>query len=178
MPKLLNYLSSILLSSMVGVSLTVAMPSNVNGQIISQEDHNTMTNNEHGSQENHNTMITNGNVSLFVNLTSDDIHRAGMAISFAQSVLQNGHKATIFLNINGVRIATNNIPQHINGITDKSLQEMLQEFIAQGGTVIACPSCLKLAGVGEDELMEGVIIGSPQVTQPLLFADDVRVMSW
>jgi len=155
-----------LLTSLIGFSVTFSVPSYAKETTISKQNHDTITNH------------SNSEASLFINLTSDDIHRAGMAISFAQSVLKNGHETTIFLNITGVRIASTNIPQHINGMTEKSLQQMLQEFIAEGGTVIVCPTCLQQAGITPDQLIEGAILGSPDITQPRLFTDNVRVMSW
>jgi predicted peroxiredoxin len=166
MLKTVNSTSALLLSSLVGLSITFAIPSWANEIIVSQEAPRAPI------------AANNKNPSLFVNLTSDDVHRAGMAISFAQSVLKTGHQATIFLNVTAVRIASKNIPQHINGITKTSLQEMLREFIGQGGKVISCPMCLQQAGITPEQLIEGVVVGSPDITQPLLFADDVRVMSW
>lgn len=41
---------------------------------------------------------------LFVNLTTDDSHRANMAITFGKNQLERGHRLTIFLNDEGVLI--------------------------------------------------------------------------
>jgi predicted peroxiredoxin len=161
----MKVISSLLLSSLIGISGIVANP-NVSQAQTTQE-------------ENQQVAVTSPKAaSLFVNLTTDDPWRGAMAIGFAQQMLQKGHPATIFLNVSAVNLASQKLPQHTNGITGKTLQQMLQEFISQGGTVLICPNCMKQSGISETDLIQGVKMGSPQATQPLLFAEDVRVMSW
>ncbi len=116
---------------------------------------------------------------LFINLTSDEINRAAMAIAFSTKILQEKKiPVTIFLNVEGVRIADKNIPEnkYANG---KSLKEMLASFIKAGGRVIICPMCLKnVGGLSKDDLIDDVEIGEPDVTWPALFAEDTTVMSY
>lgn len=116
---------------------------------------------------------------LFVNLSSDEINRAAMAINFSTRVLkQKKIPVTIFLNVEGVRIADKNLPhhKHING---QSTQEMLQAFIDAGGKVIICPMCMKNVGrLTPEDILDGVVVGGSDVTWPALFADDVRVLSY
>ncbi len=117
--------------------------------------------------------------SLFVNLTSNEMNRAAMAINFATRVrIQQQIPVTIFLNVDGVRLVDRNIPgsTHVNG---KSLQEMLKEFMAAGGQVIACPMCMKnVGGMTNADLIDGVKIGSSKVTWPALFADNTTVLNY
>ena len=162
----MKLVSSFPVPSILGVSLVAAIPSFAEAQAT-----NTAETGQIASNSPKNTI-------LFINLTNNDPWRAGMAISFAQGSLKQGHPVTIFLNVTGVHLASKTIPQHTNGITGKSLQQMLQDFMAEGGTVITCPTCMKQAGITEAELIEGVQLGSPEVTGLKLFADDVRVMSW
>ena len=116
---------------------------------------------------------------LFVNLTSDEINRAAMAIGFSTKVLtEKNMPVTIFLNVEGVRIADKNIPEqkYSNG---KSLKEMLADFMKAGGQVIICPMCMKnVGGLTKDELISGVKIGGPDVTMPAMFAEGTAVMSY
>ncbi len=116
---------------------------------------------------------------LFVNLTSDEMNRAAMAILFSTKVRSEKKiPVTIFLNVDGARIADTNIPQHqhLSGMT---LQQMLQAFMQQGGRVILCPMCMKIVGgMSKDDVLEGVEIGGPDVTWPALFAEDVTVLSY
>jgi predicted peroxiredoxin len=116
---------------------------------------------------------------LFVNLSSDEMNRAAMAIGFSTKVrTQRKIPVTIFLNVEGVRIADKNIPshKHANG---KSLKQMLADFIKAGGKVIVCPMCMKnVAGMDKDDLIDGVQVGGPDVTWPALFAEDTTVLSY
>jgi len=113
---------------------------------------------------------------LFVNLTSDDMDRAGMAVAISSKVL-NTRKipVTIFLSAQGVRWADKTIPQnqYVNG---KTVPEMLQEFMKAGGQVIICKMCMEnVGGIQENEVINGV-----KFTGALsaLFADNTTVLSY
>ena len=119
---------------------------------------------------------------LFLNLTTDDIWRGSMALNFANRNLEAGHPVTIFLNITGVRIAVKKhwIPQHINGITEITLQQLLRDAINAGAKVIICPFCLKQAGFKPHmviRLGNGVEMGGADVTVPAMYASE-KVMSY
>lgn len=115
---------------------------------------------------------------LFVNLTSDAGPRAGMALQLSQNVLQAGHPVTVFLNVEGVRIAAKGLPQAKNEVTGKTVQEMLQAVIAAGGQVIVCPMCMQQYGVKPADLIEGVAVGKPEITFPALLGEGTRVISY
>ena len=116
---------------------------------------------------------------LFVNLTSDDTNRWGMAVGMATMVLEKQKiPVTIFLNVDAVRLADKNIPQntYANG---KTAAEMLDGFMKAGGKVIMCPMCMKnVGGMKESDLIPGVVMGGPEVTFPALMADDTKVISY
>lgn len=123
--------------------------------------------------------LAEGSQKLFVNLSSDELNRAAMAISFSSKILtEKKIPVTIFLNVDGVRIADKGIPEnrHVSG---KSLKEMLAAFIAAGGRVIVCPMCMaNVGGMNKDDLIPGVEVGGPEVTWPALFAEDTVVLSY
>ena len=116
---------------------------------------------------------------LFVNITSDDINKAAMAIGFSTKVrMEKKIPVTIFLNVEGVRIADKNIPEHKHS-TGQSLKEMLAGFMQAGGKVIVCPMCMKnVGGLTKDDLIEGVVVGGSDVTWPALFAEGTTVLSY
>lgn len=117
--------------------------------------------------------------SLFINLTSNEMDRAAMAINFGTRVLdQKKIPVTLFLNVDGVRLVNRNIPSgtHVSG---KTLHKMLADFMAGGGHVIACPMCMKnVGGMTKADLLDGVVIGSSHETWPALFADGTTVLSY
>ena len=117
--------------------------------------------------------------SLFVNLTSDDLDRAAMAINFSTRVRQQKNiPVTLFLNVEGVRVADKRIPEKKHA-TGKSLKQMLDNFMQAGGKVIVCPMCMKNVGaMTKADLVPGAVVGASDVTWPALFADDTTVLSY
>lgn len=116
---------------------------------------------------------------LVVNITSDNIDRAAMAVNFADNVLLGREvPVTIFLNVEGVRLADANIPQNMH-VSGETIPEMLQRFMDDGGTVLVCPMCMEnVGGMTEDDLIEGAMVSSPDELWPRLFAEGVTVMSY
>ena len=116
------------------------------------------------------------NQKLFVNLTSDEINRATMAIAFSTKVLtQKKIPVTIFLSVESVRIADKNIPEHRHA-NGKSLKEMLSEFMEKGGNVIICGMCMKnVGGMNKDEVIEGATFGDGMSA---LFEEGTTVLSY
>jgi predicted peroxiredoxin len=117
--------------------------------------------------------------SLFVNLTSDEINRAAMAINLSTRILeQKKIPVTIFLNVEGVRLVDKNGTEHKHA-TGKSLKGMLVDFIAAGGRVLACPMCMKnVGGLEKEDLLAGVEVGGSDTTWPALFEEGVTVLSY
>lgn len=117
--------------------------------------------------------------ALFINLTSDQMNRAAMALHLANLALTGEHmEVTIFLNVEGVFLADRNMPQliHPNG---KTLHEMLCECIANGAQVYVCPMCMKnLGGLTTEDLLPGIIVADEANVWPRLYADNARVLSY
>jgi sulfur relay (sulfurtransferase) complex TusBCD TusD component (DsrE family) len=110
---------------------------------------------------------------LFVNMTTDDAHRANMALTFGGSQLQRGHPLTVFLNDKGVLVGSK---------TDASKfaehQKALSELMNKGAVVVACPMCMRHYGVKESDLLPGIKIGNPDFTGGALFKDGTRTLTW
>jgi predicted peroxiredoxin len=91
--------------------------------------------------------------SVFVNLTSDEPHRATMALIFARSLVKDGHDVTLFLNVDSVRLASTKVQK----LADQ--RKELQAFMQDGGKVIVCPHCMKVRKVAEGDLIKGLVMG-------------------
>lgn len=120
---------------------------------------------------------------LFVNLTTDDTWAATKAILFAhQKVLKNGYKpVAIWLNVRGIYLIDKKRASHVHGLMaekGKSVQDMLKDFMADGGIVIACGACSKAAGLTQSDFIDGVKMGNPELVQGLLFDPNVKTLSW
>lgn len=110
---------------------------------------------------------------LFVNMTTDDSHRANMAISFGKNQLERGHPLTIFLNDKGVLVGSK-----ANAAKFAEQQKMITEVLGKGGVVLICPMCMKHYGVKETDLLAGVKVGNPELTGSALFKDNGKTLTW
>ena len=120
---------------------------------------------------------------LFINLTTDDTWAAAKAILFAhEKVLKRGYQpVAIWLNVRAIYLADKKRASHVHGLMkeqDRSIQDMLQAFIADGGMVIACMACSKAAGLTEADFIDGVQMGNPDLVTGLLFDPKVKTLSW
>lgn len=113
------------------------------------------------------------NSPLFVNMTTDDPHRANMAISFSSTQMERGHPLTVFLNDKGVLVGSK-----ANAGKYSAQQKALSDMMAKGAAVIACPMCMQHYGVKEADLLPGIKVGKPELTGAALFKDDTRTLSW
>lgn len=113
---------------------------------------------------------------LFVNLISDDLDRAAMAVGISSMVISTGKiSVTIFLSAQGVRWVDKTIPQNTY-VTGKTIPEMLQEFMKAGGQVIICKMCMKnIGGIKEADVIDGVKFSGILDT---LFADNTTVLTY
>ena len=110
---------------------------------------------------------------LFINLTTDDGHRANMALTFGAKQMERGHPLTVFLNDKGVYLGS-----EAKAETFADQQTAIDELVAKGATVIVCPMCMKHYGVAESDLLGGLKIGNPELTGGLLFKDGTQTLTW
>jgi predicted peroxiredoxin len=102
---------------------------------------------------------------LVYHLSSDEPWRATVAISDATTLLNLGHNVTLLLSIEGVQIGVLH-PHHYLGLD--SLTGNVTNFIADGGKVIICEVCLRIAGYNNSDIIDGAIIGTPGIISNLL----------
>lgn len=118
-------------------------------------------------------VVAGDNDPLFINLITDDPHRAMMGISFGKNQLQLGHPLTIFLNDKGVFIGAK---EHATKFMEH--QKMLGELMDNGVTILICAMCMRHYGVKEVDLLPGLKVSNPNLTGDALFKDNTKTMSW
>jgi sulfur relay (sulfurtransferase) complex TusBCD TusD component (DsrE family) len=97
-----------------------------------------------------------------------------MAIVFSRKQQERRHPVTIFLNDKGVLFGSKSKSQEF-----KEHQETLAAIMKDGGNVVACPMCMEHYGVKKEGLLDGIQVGSPELTGRLLFEDDdTKTLSW
>jgi predicted peroxiredoxin len=116
--------------------------------------------------------------TIFYNLTTDEAWAAGMALGQANKALESGYNVVIFLNVRGVLLASKSFKSDISSGSGMSLQEMLKAAIKKGAKAIICPMCMNKVGITQDDLIEGIVKGGPDVTMKAMTADDTVVISY
>lgn len=88
-----------------------------------------------------------------------DDERATVSWTVANGGLAAGLDVTMFLVSSGVDLVRKGAVDfaRMNPL-DPPLKELIEDFMAKGGKVWACPPCAKVRGYGHDELIEGVVI--------------------
>ena len=102
---------------------------------------------------------------LVYHLSSDEPWRATVAISDATTMLKAGHNVTLLLSIEGVQIGVKH-PHSYLGLD--MLTRNVTNFIADGGRVIICEVCLRIAGYNNTDIIDKAIIGKPEILSNLL----------
>ncbi|MEE9315366.1 MAG: DsrE family protein [Rhizobiaceae bacterium] len=131
----------------------------------------------------HSAQADEKKMGLFVNLTTDDTWAAAKAISFAHhKALKNGYKpVAIWLNVRAVYLADKKRASHVHGLmakSGKSIQNLLTDFMADGGQVIMCGVCSKAAGLTKADYIDGVVMGKWPLIESLLFNPKVKTLAW
>src|SRR6478752_5844765 len=102
---------------------------------------------------------------LVYHLSSDEPWRATVALSDSQTMLKMGYNVTLMLSIEGVQLG---VKQPHNYLGLDRLTNNVTNFIVNGGNVIVCEICLKIAGYNNSDIIDGAVIGTPQIMSNLL----------
>lgn len=118
---------------------------------------------------------------ILINLKhyTDDLHAAFMALKIANGLQNRGAQVTIFVNLEGVRLVDKGTPGDLKwGSLKVNPSELLSSFLTSGGTVMVCPHCAAAAGIGHDDLREGVTISSDQDSNMRAFLEADKVIDY
>ena len=110
--------------------------------------------------------ITNsGKTKLVYHLSSDEPWRATIALLDSQTMLNRGYNVTLMLSIEGVQLGVKHPHQYLglNPLTNN-----VTNFMSNGGNVIICEVCLKIAGYDNSDIIDGAVVGTPTIMSELL----------
>ena len=99
---------------------------------------------------------------------TDDPERSTLAFIVGNTALASDHETVVFLTVEGVRIATKGYADDIHKEGFAPLQDLVRDYIAGGGTLIACAACCKPRGIGDADLIDGAeIAGAARLVEYL-----------
>lgn len=105
---------------------------------------------------------------------TNDLHASFMAFKLGTALENQNANVTVFLDLEGVRVADKKQPQTLiwgpGGTSD--FAAVYDAFIKAGGKVLVCPHCAKSAGVSESDLRDGAKLGTIQEISKLLLSAD------
>ncbi len=109
---------------------------------------------------------------------TDDLHRCFMALKVAGIMQEAGADVTLFLDLEGVRLAERRQKLNLTwGADSPPLSEHYDSFVGAGGKVRLCPHCAKSASLGDMGLKRNAEILSPQALRQMLIEAD-KVMDY
>jgi predicted peroxiredoxin len=98
---------------------------------------------------------TQDGVFIHVSHGADDPHRLLMAFKMAVTMAEAGHPVLVYCDIKAVSVLAAGAADVTHDLFP-SAHTQLQRMLELGVRVRACPTCLKVAGLGEDRLVKGV----------------------
>ena len=102
---------------------------------------------------------------IVYHLTSNDPWRASIVISDITNLKNLGYDVTLLLSIEGVQVGVKNPHHHLN--LDNVVANVTN-FIRDGGKVVVCGVCLGVAGFEPNDIIDGAIIGTAEITPKIL----------
>jgi predicted peroxiredoxin len=116
---------------------------------------------------------------FFGNLTTDNAMKASKIIRMLIQMEDRGVKTTLFLNINGVKIADKTNYVEKCPVTGKAITDLLKSYMAKNGKILIGPDCMKLAGVNKDSILDGItIITDPDILFNVLLNENLTIISY
>ena len=107
---------------------------------------------------------------LLINLTtaSDNADKTTVAFVVANAGVAAGQEVTIFLNVEGVRLATPGYADDITSEGFKPLKELMASFLANGGKLWICPPCFNARGLDKENVVAGATFAGGAAVVELL----------
>ena len=95
--------------------------------------------------------------SLLINLTSgkEDPHAVTMALMLATRSQQAGRPTIVFFNVHAPPLAARDLPDSVALPGEAPVKKLLADFIRSKGRVYVCSHCLGVAGMKNEDLVDG-----------------------
>jgi uncharacterized protein len=99
-----------------------------------------------------------------INSCKENGDKATVGFVVATAALGSGKKTLVFLSTDGVYAAVKEEAAKVNeGAPFKPLTELISNYLAAGGRIVACAPCCKKRGIEQESLFDGVEIAGGAV---------------
>ena len=92
---------------------------------------------------------------IYINLATNDPAKVSMALDAGRQYAEKGYPIVIYLNDKAV-----NFGVEVQSEVISKEGEAIRQAIANGATIIICPSCLEDYGFARNNLLKGVMLGA------------------
>lgn len=108
--------------------------------------------------------------SIVVHLShfTNDLHAVNMALKLGTVLQKGGNQVTLFVDLEGVRLADSGQPLSLRWGETKPIAELYEDFVAAGGKILVCPHCAAAAGIEASSLRKGAELGTEASIAELL----------
>ena len=93
---------------------------------------------------------------------------SSVAFTIANGGMTSGLDVSIFLTASAVDLARKRAVDSTQVHPLEPLSDLMQDFLARGGTLWACTPCVKSRGYEQDDLIEGTVITGASVMHKLI----------
>jgi len=122
--------------------------------------------------------MSSENKILMINLATDRSAPIAKALRLGRNFLADGWQVNLLLNVDGVRLVDPKADLYPCPVTGKPLSGMLSAFLADGGKGLVGAECMKLIGLSEDDLGEGLEVASFPKIEALMALPDLKILSY
>lgn len=113
--------------------------------------------------------------SLVLAMSTDNVGIFDAAITIGSVALKRGHPVTMLLRVDSIKIA---VAKNNYRVGETTLAKKLAAFMEAGAKVIAGGSCMKQMGLSQDDLVRGVLVGTPDFVMGTLFRKDAKILTY
>ncbi|MCM0606569.1 MAG: DsrE family protein [Xanthomonadaceae bacterium] len=106
---------------------------------------------------------------------TNDLHSCVMALKVADMLTKKKQVVSLFLNLEGVRLADKRANMALTwGGHGPSVGELYDQLVAKGVTIIVCPHCAEVEGIKRENLRAGAKLGDENsITEMFMKADKI-----
>jgi predicted peroxiredoxin len=92
-----------------------------------------------------------------------DSELSSVGFTIACGAITSGLKVCAFLTSSAVDLVRRRSVDMTHVAPMDPIKTLMEDFMARGGTIIACPPCVKVRGYTQEDLIEGVTIAGASV---------------